>query len=64
MFEDENMLAILLEDVELLVAFQDEALKNEGSLCPWPIQLGDVNPEGQLVDRYFAKLHASTLCQE
>jgi hypothetical protein len=54
-----DVLAVLLEHVELLVALEDEALKYERCLSPRPVQLEDIHPERQFIDRYFTKFHAS-----
>jgi hypothetical protein len=44
----EDMLAEFLQDFELLVLLQHEALKGERRFRPWPVQFRDEHPEGSV----------------
>src|SRR5690348_11289380 len=48
---DEHLAAIAAEDLQLLVAFQHEALERERRVGPRSVELGDVHAELQLCDR-------------
>ena len=55
------MLALFFQDLKLFILLQHKALKGKRRFCPWPIELGDKQPEGQLFNRNFPKFHADEL---
>ena len=50
---DDDLLAVLLQHLQLLVVVENESLKHERRFGPGPVELGDVHAKLQLFDGYL-----------